>query len=321
MLLYDVRLESQTDSQWRQMTVGVPAVVPTAAREAYAKALCVRREQELVNFSLTPKSKTEPPAPPLSDDVNVQVAYLNALESYDKRADANVGSDLPSLAVLEAEHGINASGKTYGPTKIGRAHIHAHRQALPYVVTSVKPNIPSVSELVRAAVALNQHEGAWERALSEMRAAGLKVNAVTASLFGLTAQVMIDGSAPIVWSSATMDVALTTSTYTPNQDTHDFFNDVTNEITGTGYSAGGATLGSKTSTYDTASDQIRLDAADTTWTTSTLTARRAVLYKSTGTGSTSPVVGWVDFGADVSTTAGTFQITWDATGIVVYDVT
>jgi hypothetical protein len=29
----------------------------------------------------------------------------------------------------------------------------------------------------------------------------------------------------------------------------------------------------------------------------------------------------VDFGADVSTTAGTFAIVWDATGIVVYDVT
>lgn len=149
--------------------------------------------------------------------------------------------------------------------------------------------------------------------------------AVTASLFGLTAQKMLDGTAtggfPIVWGTDTIKVALTTSAYTPNQDTHDYFDDVTNEITGTGYTAGGATLGSKTSTYDTASDQVRLDAADTTWTTSTITARRAVIYKSTGTSSTSPLIGWVDFGADVSTTAGTFQITWDATGIINYDVT
>lgn len=116
-------------------------------------------------------------------------------------------------------------------------------------------------------------------------------------------------------------MSLHTNSYSPAQDTDDFWNDATNEVTGTGYTTGGATLGTKTSTYDTATDTIRLDAADTTWTTSTITARRAVIYKSTGTSSTSPVIGWLDFGADVSTTAGTFQITWDATGIVVYDVT
>jgi hypothetical protein len=145
--------------------------------------------------------------------------------------------------------------------------------------------------------------------------------AVTATLYGLTAQKEIDGSGAINWTSDTIKVALCTSSYVPNQDTHDFFNDVTNEVTGTGYTAGGASLASKTSTYDTASDQVRLDAADTSWTTSTITARFAVVYKSTGTASTSPLIGWVDFGADVSTTAGTFQITWDPTGVVVYDVT
>jgi hypothetical protein len=40
-----------------------------------------------------------------------------------------------------------------------------------------------------------------------------------------------------------------------------------------------------------------------------------------GASTTDPVIGWVDFGADVSTTNGTFSIVWDATGIVVYDVT
>jgi hypothetical protein len=50
-------------------------------------------------------------------------------------------------------------------------------------------------------------------------------------------------------------------------------------------------------------------------------ADRSVTYKSTGTGSTSPLISFLDFGADVSTTAGTFLITWDATGIVVIDVT
>lgn len=145
--------------------------------------------------------------------------------------------------------------------------------------------------------------------------------AVTAFLYGVPIKNQYDGTAVVDFDTDTIKVALATSSYTPNVDTHDFFNDVTNEITGTGYTAGGATLGSKTVVYDTASDQIRLDAADTTWTTSTLTARYAIVYKDTGTASTSPLLGYVNFGADVSTTAGTFQITWDSTGIVVIDVT
>ncbi|MFC9766736.1 hypothetical protein ACFVJ2_33630, partial [Rhodococcus jostii] len=60
-----------------------------------------------------------------------------------------------------------------------------------------------------------------------------------------------------------------------------------------------------------------LDAADSSWTTSTITARYAIIYNSTpGTDATRPLIAYVDFGADVSTTAGTFTITWDAAGIV-----
>lgn len=118
----------------------------------------------------------------------------------------------------------------------------------------------------------------------------------------------------IDWLTNTIKVALTTSSYTPNQDTHDFFDDVTNEVTGTGYTAGGATLGSKT--LGNTNNVIKFDAADTSWTTSTITARRAVIYKDTGTPSTSPLVAWVDFGADVSSSSGTFQITWDSAGIL-----
>jgi hypothetical protein len=118
------------------------------------------------------------------------------------------------------------------------------------------------------------------------------------------------------WLSDTIKVALATSSYTPDQDTHDFFNDVTNEITGTGYTAGGATLGTKTLAYTAGSNLITADAADTSWTTSTLTARYAVIYDSTpGTAATNPLISYVDFGADVSSTASTFQITWDSAGI------
>lgn len=117
--------------------------------------------------------------------------------------------------------------------------------------------------------------------------------------------------------SDTIKVALCTSTYTPNQDTHDYFNDVTNEVTGTGYTAGGATLTSPSVTYTGGTNVFAFDAADTSWSTSTLTARYAVIYDSTpGTAATNPLIAYVDFGADVSTTAGTFAITWAAGGLV-----
>ena len=119
------------------------------------------------------------------------------------------------------------------------------------------------------------------------------------------------------WDTDTIKVALLSNAYTPDQDTHDYFNDVSaNEVTGTGYTAGGATLASKTITYDSGSNVITLDAADTTWSSSTITARYAVVYGSTGTSSTSPLIGYVDFGSDQSSSNGNFTITWDATGIV-----
>jgi hypothetical protein len=115
----------------------------------------------------------------------------------------------------------------------------------------------------------------------------------------------------------TIKVALLSSSYTPDQDAHDYFNDVSAaEVSGTGYTAGGNTLASKTATYDSANNVVILDAADTTWASSTITARYAVVYDSTGTSSTSPLIGYVDFGSDQSSTSGNFTITWDSTGIV-----
>jgi hypothetical protein len=138
--------------------------------------------------------------------------------------------------------------------------------------------------------------------------------AVTAKLYGKLFENQF-GSAPIVWASDTIKVALCTSSYTPDQDTHDFFNDITNEVTGTGYTAGGATLGSKTATYTTGTNTCAFDAADTVWSSSTITAKWAVVYKSTGTASTSPLICYVDFDANIASSGGAFTITWDAAGI------
>lgn len=115
----------------------------------------------------------------------------------------------------------------------------------------------------------------------------------------------------------TIKVMLLTSSHTTNIDTQEFIDDVSaNEVSGAGYSAGGATLGSKTVTADNTDDEGVFDAADTAWSTATITARYAVVYKDTGTPATSPILCIIDFGADKVSTGGTFQITWAAEGIV-----
>lgn len=130
----------------------------------------------------------------------------------------------------------------------------------------------------------------------------------------------------IDWDSDTINVALVTSSYTPDQDAHDYWDDVVaNEVSGTGYTANGATLASKTpltmsafptGAYVSASNKIRLDAADVTWSSSTITARYAVIYDRTpGTDGTRPLLGYVDFGSNQSSSNGNFTLTWDANGI------
>jgi hypothetical protein len=122
----------------------------------------------------------------------------------------------------------------------------------------------------------------------------------------------------IDWDTDTIKVALLSNAYTPDQDAHNYFDDVsTHEVTGTGYTQGGNTLANKTNTYNSATNVIVLDADDTTWSSSTITARYAVVYDaSPATNATRPLIGYVDFGSDQSSSNGNFTITWDATGIV-----
>jgi hypothetical protein len=112
----------------------------------------------------------------------------------------------------------------------------------------------------------------------------------------------------IDFDTNTFKAMLVTSTYSPNKDTHDFRDDVTNEVTGTGYTAGGATTAC-TVTKDTANDRVTLQFAAVSWATSTITARALVIYKSRGGASSADeIVAYNDFGSDVSSSGGTFSV-------------
>ncbi len=116
------------------------------------------------------------------------------------------------------------------------------------------------------------------------------------------------------WVGDTIKVALLGAGYTIDQDNHVFFSDVsTNEITGTGYTAGGVALGTKSTAYGAATNTVRLIAANTSWGPgASLSARYAVVYKDTGTGTTSPLMGYVDFGGLQTVSSGTLTLNWDA---------
>lgn len=117
--------------------------------------------------------------------------------------------------------------------------------------------------------------------------------------------------------SDTIKVMLLTSSHTQDQDTYDFIDDVSaNQVSGTGYTAGGVALANKAVTADNTDNEGVFDADDASWAASTITARYAAIYKDTGTPATSPIIAILDFGSNQTSTAGTFTITWGAEGIL-----
>lgn len=90
----------------------------------------------------------------------------------------------------------------------------------------------------------------------------------------------------------------------------------TNEVSGTGYSAGGNTL---TRVDPTSSGTTAFtDFADTTWSSSTITARGALIYNDSAAGNPAVVV--LDFGSDKTSTNGDFTVvfpTADATNAII----
>jgi len=77
----------------------------------------------------------------------------------------------------------------------------------------------------------------------------------------------------------------------------------TNETSGTNYTAGGNSLTNVTPT--SSSTTAYTDFADTTWSTSTITARGALIYNST---QSNKGVAVLDFGSDKSSSSGDFTI-------------
>lgn len=86
--------------------------------------------------------------------------------------------------------------------------------------------------------------------------------------------------------------------------------DVTNEITGTGYTAGGIAQAYTFNTIDAANNRNTITLTDIVngWTSATFSALGAIVYKNSGVASTDYLIGFVDFLGTITTTAGNFSI-------------
>lgn len=148
--------------------------------------------------------------------------------------------------------------------------------------------------------------------------------AITASgVFGLTLEKQfIDTLGLSLESETDVYVAMITDSATPDFNAHDFLSDLdANEVSGTGYTAGGAVL---TSTELTISGGVlTYDAADVSWASSTISnAMGGVGYfKRGGASSADELMFLADFVTAASSAGGTFTIQWNASGIYTVDFT
>ena len=93
-------------------------------------------------------------------------------------------------------------------------------------------------------------------------------------------------------------------------DAFDFRNDITNEVTGSGYTAGGVAVTVSVGSVDATNNRTPVNVTDLTpgWATATITAVGGWLYKAVGTAATDELIGFVDFGSPVTSTAGPFNV-------------
>lgn len=129
-------------------------------------------------------------------------------------------------------------------------------------------------------------------------------------IYDSTIDDMVRGN--IAFATDTFKVMLVTVTYSPNKQTDLKRSAVTNEVVGTGYTAGGV-ASACTVAKNTGANTETMTFAGVSWATSTITARAAVIYKSRGGASSADeLVAYVDFGADITSTADTFTVTFSS---------
>ena len=145
--------------------------------------------------------------------------------------------------------------------------------------------------------------------------------AVTASgLYGLSLEKMMIDTLGESLEAEDNKVLMVTDSEVPNFDTHDFRADITAEVTGTGYTSGGVAI--TTTEITLASGVLTFDAADVSWSSSTIaSAMAAVGYTNVSGAATDQLIWLSDFVTAASSSSGTFTVQWSGSGIFTLDYT
>jgi hypothetical protein len=110
-------------------------------------------------------------------------------------------------------------------------------------------------------------------------------------------------------TASTYKAMLVTSAYTEDRGAHSKRSSVTNEVTGTGYTAGGNTV-TLSASLNTTTHKLTLTIPTTSWASSSITARKLIVYKSTGTAANDNLVCCIDNGVDLVSSSST--MTWNS---------
>ncbi len=127
--------------------------------------------------------------------------------------------------------------------------------------------------------------------------------AISQTLTDAFLQDCLDGAQNLGNGGNTLKIALYTSSASLGATSASY--SATNEVSGTGYTAGGVALSSQAVAYDSTNQVAYFDAADPSWSSATITARGALIYNNTKSNASIAVL---DFGSDYSSSNGTFQI-------------
>jgi len=128
--------------------------------------------------------------------------------------------------------------------------------------------------------------------------------------------VLTGGTYKVALSNAAGPISLSSSGVSTAKLWSDWTSNVAAEITGTGYSSGGATVSSPTFTAGGSNNSVATWTSGTnpSWTSATFTANQAIFYESSA--STYQLICFWDFGGAVSVTSGTFTLTISGSGLL-----
>lgn len=141
--------------------------------------------------------------------------------------------------------------------------------------------------------------------------------AITSSgLYGKTIEKFFLDTAGFSLEGASIKGLMVTDSYSHDFDVHVVRTDITNEVSGTGYTTGGAAIGTPAvSLASPAAAQLSYSSNAISWASSTIANAMALVgYYTTGSAATDQLVWLSDFVSAASSSGGTFTVTPHANG-------